>query len=101
MNIPIQLRQLKKQFGEQVVLRQINLTVNSGEIVGLIGPSGSGKTTVIKTMLGMEKATAGQAFILGEKMPNREILADIGYMAQTDALYETLTAKKTCVSLGR
>ncbi len=101
MNIPIQLRQLKKQFGEQVVLRQINLTVNSGEIVGLIGPSGSGKTTVIKTMLGMEKATAGQAFILGEKMPNREILADIGYMAQTDALYETLTAEENLRFFGQ
>lgn len=94
MNTPIQLTHLKKQFGQQVVLRDINLTVGPGEIVGLIGPSGSGKTTVIKTMLGMEKATAGSALVLGQHMPNREILADIGYMAQTDALYETLTAKE-------
>lgn len=101
MQANIQLHHLKKVFGQQVVLQNIDLTVNPGEIVGLIGPSDSGKTTVIKTMLGMEKATAGQALVLGQQMSNREILADIGYMAQTDTLYETLSAQENLEFFGQ
>lgn len=97
----IQLQHLGKKFGNRTVLRDINLTVAPGEIVGLIGPSGSGKTTVIKTMLGMEKVTAGTALILGKEMPNRLILSQIGYMAQSDALYESLTAQENLEFFGQ
>ena len=45
---------------------------------------------MIKTMLGMEKADSGIALVLDHTMPNRHILGDIGYMAQSDALYEAL-----------
>ena len=90
----IQLSHLSKKFGDRTILHDINLTVTPGEIVGLIGPSGSGKTTAIKTMLGMEKATPGTALVLGKTMPNRKVLSKIGYMAQSDALYESLSAKE-------
>lgn len=90
----IKLQNLKKEFGSQVVLENFNLTVDAGELVGLIGPSGAGKSTAIKTMLGMEKADGGQALILNQSMPNRKVLGKIGYMAQSDALYETLTAQE-------
>ena len=46
---------------------------------------------MIKTMLGMEKADEGEALVLNHHMPNRHILGEIGYMAQSDALYETLS----------
>lgn len=49
---------------------------------------------MIKTTLGMEKADSGTSLVLGQQMPNRQILGQIGYMAQSDALYETLTAKE-------
>ena len=52
-NQRIQLQNIKKKFGNDNVLNSVNLTVNSGEIVGLIGPSGSGKSTTIKILLGM------------------------------------------------
>ncbi len=97
----IKLNHLAKSFGEHVILHDVNLTVNRGEIVGLIGPSGSGKTTTIKTMLGMEKATSGTALVLGKKMPNRLILGKIGYMAQSDALYESLSAKENLEFFGK
>lgn len=90
----IKLQNLKKEFGSQVVLENFNLIVDAGELVGLIGPSGAGKSTAIKTMLGMEKADGGQALILNQSMPNRKVLGKIGYMAQSDALYETLTAQE-------
>ena len=62
------------------------LNYSLGEIIGLIGPSGAGKSTMIKTMLGMEKADSGIALVLDRTMPNRHILGDIGYMAQSEAL---------------
>ncbi|RDG20624.1 hypothetical protein DQM14_02960 [Limosilactobacillus fermentum] len=85
---------LNKQFGAQTVLNGVDLTITSEKIIGLIGPSGAGKTTLIKTTLGMEKADSGTSLVLGQQMPNRQILGQIGYMAQSDALYETLTAKE-------
>ncbi|MCT1175424.1 ABC transporter ATP-binding protein [Pediococcus pentosaceus] len=87
----ITLKNVAKSFGKQDVLKDINFNVNQGQIVGLIGPSGSGKSTIIKIALGREVVNAGTATIFDTKMPNRKLLSEIGYMAQTDALYMTLT----------
>ncbi|MBF7120055.1 ABC transporter ATP-binding protein [Pediococcus pentosaceus] len=87
----IELKNIAKSFGKQNVLKNINLNVQQGQVVGLIGPSGSGKSTIIKIALGMEVADKGTAEIFEAKMPNRKLLSKIGYMAQTDALYMTLT----------
>lgn len=97
----IEIEKLSKSFGEQKVLDKIDFKLESGEIVGLIGPSGSGKSTLIKTMLGMEKADEGEALILDYKMPKREILSNIGYMAQSDALYEMLTGYENLDFFGK
>lgn len=97
----IEIEKLSKSFGEQKVLDKIDFKLESGEIVGLIGPSGSGKSTLIKTMLGMEKADEGEALVLDCKMPKREILSNIGYMAQSDALYEMLTGYENLDFFGK
>lgn len=97
----IEIEKLSKSFGEQKVLDKIDFKLESGEIVGLIGPSGSGKSTLIKTMLGMEKADEGEALVLNYKMPKREILSNIGYMAQSDALYEMLTGYENLDFFGK
>ena len=97
----IEIEKLSKSFGEQKVLDKIDFNLESGEIVGLIGPSGSGKSTLIKTMLGMEKADEGEALVLDYKMPKREILSNIGYMAQSDALYEMLTGYENLEFFGK
>ena len=97
----IEIEKLSKSFGEQKVLDKIDFKLESGEIVGLIGPSGSGKSTLIKTMLGMEKADEGEALVLDYKMPKREILSNIGYLAQSDALYEMLTGYENLDFFGK
>lgn len=97
----IEIEKLSKSFGEQKVLDKIDFKLESGEIVGLIGPSGSGKSTLIKTILGMEKADEGEALVLDYKMPKREILSNIGYMAQSDALYEMLTGYENLDFFGK
>ncbi|BFL53807.1 MULTISPECIES: ABC transporter ATP-binding protein [Streptococcus] len=79
----------------------VTLEVNKGEIIGLIGPSGAGKSTMIKTMLGMEKADSGTALVLNTQMPNRNILGKIGYMAQSDALYDALTGLENLEFYGQ
>lgn len=87
----ISLNNVQKNFGNQPVLKEANFNVQQGEIVGLIGPSGAGKSIIIKIVLGMEKANEGQALVFNTQMPNRELLNNIGYMAQADALYDVLT----------
>lgn len=91
MYTAISLTHLVKKFGNQTVLKDVNFNVESGQIVGLIGPSGSGKSTVIKIALGMEVSDGGNAEVLGKTMPNRQLLGQIGYMAQSDALYDSLS----------
>ncbi len=85
---------INKSFGNQIVLNNINLQVQPGKIVGLIGPSGAGKTTLVKIIMGMDAPDSGTVTVLGKSMPNRQNLAHIGFMAQSDALYELLTGRE-------
>lgn len=62
-------QQVSKSFGRQQVLNQIDLTLPSGMIYGLIGPSGAGKTTLIKSILGMEAVDSGTVDVMGTRMP--------------------------------
>ncbi|WP_125588921.1 ABC transporter ATP-binding protein [Companilactobacillus jidongensis] len=90
----ITLNNVVKSFGKQTVLDHVNMQIYPGQIVGLIGPSGAGKSTVIKIVLGMELADSGRTTVFGKQMPNRELLGRIGYMAQSDALYESLSGRE-------
>ncbi|WP_144513751.1 ABC transporter ATP-binding protein [Bacillus sp. FJAT-22090] len=88
------LDQVSKQFGKKIVLNNISLSVNAGQILGLIGPSGSGKTTLVKLIVGMDQPSSGQVQVLNTKVPNLKLLQSIGYMAQADALYNDLTGQE-------
>ncbi|GAW62966.1 multidrug ABC transporter ATPase [Ligilactobacillus acidipiscis DSM 15836] len=101
MGETIQVKDLAQGYGKNIVISDINLSVKSGEILGLIGPSGAGKTTLINSIMGMLKPKQGSVTVLGESMPNRKILAKIGFMAQADALYETLTARENLTFFGQ
>ena len=61
----IEVKNLVKKFGNFTALGGVNLDVNPGEIYGFIGPNGAGKTTTIRILLGILKATSGQATIFG------------------------------------
>ena len=101
MKTLLHLQDLVKSFDHQIVLNHVSFELQTGEIIGLIGPSGAGKSTMIKTTLGMEKADGGVALVLNHTMPNRYILGDIGYMAQSDALYETLSGQENLEFFGQ
>ena len=86
------LNKVNKYFGEKQVLKDVSLNVPYGRIYGLLGPSGCGKTTTVKIMAGISESTSGETYVLGEKMPQLSLMNEIGYMAQSDALYMMLSA---------
>ena len=95
MDSIIQLRELVEiiRLSERIkkCLSQHPKRVN---IYGLLGPSGSGKTTIIKLMIGLETPSSGSITFKGNKLKASDLYPSIGYMAQSDALYDELTAKE-------
>lgn len=83
-----------RTFGSKEVLKDISLQVAKAETFGILGPSGSGKTTLVKLLTGIDEVTSGEVRVLGIPMPKLAMLQQIGYMAQSDALYTELSAKE-------
>lgn len=90
----VSIRNVSKSFGKHQVLKDITLDIYEGEIFGLLGPSGAGKTTLVKELAGLDEPTEGENHLFHEKMPSLSLIKRIGYMAQSDALYEELSAKE-------
>lgn len=83
---------LHKHFGSLRAVDGVDLAVQAGEIYGLLGPNGSGKTTLIRLLIGLLRPTSGYVDVLGHRLPNKPVLAQVGYMTQAVALYEDLSA---------
>ena len=65
MSTILECKNLSKKYGRKLALDGINLSLNSGRIIGLLGPNGSGKTTLIKLINGLLAPTKGELFING------------------------------------
>ena len=97
MNIPvIEAKNLEKRYGEVLAVRGLDLSVQRGEIFGLVGPDGAGKTTTIQMLCTLLLPSAGEARILGMDTvkQSREIKKRIGYMSERFTLYPTLTVSE-------
>jgi NitT/TauT family transport system ATP-binding protein len=86
----VEIRGLWKEYGDQVVLERINLSVPSGEFCALIGPSGCGKTTFLRMILGMEQPTRGTVTLDGTPLP-KEPGPDRGVVFQRYSVFPHLT----------
>ena len=64
--VRVDVRDLRKSYGSQVVFDGLNLSVAPGEIFVLMGPSGSGKTVLLKQIIGLEKPDSGEVLIEGQ-----------------------------------
>ena len=93
MDTVVKAQALHKHFGPIHAVDGLDLAVQAGEIYGLLGPNGSGKTTLIRLLIGLLRPTSGQAAILGQAMPDKAILSQVGYMTQVSALYDDLSVK--------
>ncbi|MFW7189175.1 ABC transporter ATP-binding protein [Lysinibacillus sp. BNK-21] len=93
-NQVISIKSLEKRFQHKQVIAPLSLDVPKGQLMGLLGPSGCGKTTLIKMIMGMLKPDSGTIQVLDLNVPHKQLLNDIGYMAQSDALYTDLTGEE-------
>ena len=88
----IQIKQISKQFGDFQALKPLNLTINEGELVGLLGPSGSGKTTLLRIIAGLETADQGQILFSGKDVTNLHVRdRKVGFVFQHYALFRHMT----------
>ncbi len=94
MNQPvIKLHQVKKRFGKFEALRDVSFTLNQGEVLGFIGPNGAGKSTTIRILLGMLKASGGQAHIFGQDVWQEAVAIhrQVAYVPGDVSLWPNLT----------
>jgi len=96
----VRLCDVHLSYGRTEVLHGIDMEVPAGLITGLLGPSGHGKTTLVNLVVGALAATSGQVWVLGEQAPPRKVKSSIGYMPQSDALYEDLNASQNLRFFG-
>jgi len=89
----IQVRHLWKEYGQQVVLENLNLTVADGEFVTIVGASGCGKTTFLRLLLGSERPTRGELLIDGRPLA-AEPGPDRGIVFQRYSLFPHLTVEQ-------
>ena len=99
----IEINGLTKSFGDKVVVNDVDLTVNRGEIVGFLGPNGSGKTTTIRMICGLLSADSGSGRCLGYDIRTEAdlIKREVGYMTQRFSFYEDLTIRENLDFVAR
>ncbi len=84
---------LTKYYGKVTGVRDLNLSIHSGEIFGFLGPNGAGKTTTMRLLVGLLRPSAGKAYVLGKDSWSKrvEIARDTGYLPGETRLYARLT----------
>jgi ABC-2 type transport system ATP-binding protein len=85
------VRGLRKEYGRKVALHDLTLTVRPGEVFGFLGPNGAGKTTTIKILTGLVSATAGEAYIFGQPVTDRQARTRVGYLPEHFRFHDWLT----------
>ncbi|MDI5899222.1 ABC transporter ATP-binding protein [Flavobacterium yafengii] len=96
----IEIKDLKKSYGDNHVLDGFNMVLNEGENLVIMGKSGSGKSVMIKCLIGLEEHDSGTVVIMGKDISelNREELDDlrteVGFLFQGSALYDSMTVRE-------
>lgn len=122
MSYAIEIKNLRKEFGTKVAVKDISLRVKEGIIFALLGINGAGKTTTIRMLNGLSKPTAGEAYVLGKSIkdeldavkqisdlspqetsvaPNLTVKENLEFMAQIYGMNKAETAEKVEALLER
>ncbi len=104
MSTPIvQIRQLSKHFGDFHAVKDVNLTVNAGDVYGFLGPNGAGKSTTMRCMLSLIQADHGSIALFGQSIQEHrsQILARVGSLIEKPDFYKYLSAFKNLQLFSR
>ncbi len=100
----LEATELKKQYGERLVVRGVSLYVCPGEVVGLLGPNGAGKTTTFYMVVGVEAPDSGRITWMGEDLTtspmHRRARLGIGYLTQESSVFRGLTVWENLMALA-
>jgi ABC-2 type transport system ATP-binding protein len=99
----LEVRDLRKRYGDVEALAGVSLHVDEGEMFGLLGPNGAGKTTLLSIASGLLEPTAGEVCLLGRPLrtSDRQMRRHLGIVPQELALYGELTARENLLFIGR
>ncbi len=103
MEVVIEIKGLKKSFGDNAILKGINLTINKGENVVILGKSGSGKSVTIKCIAGLLTQDEGSLKVFGEEIKDlkedalKALRCKLGFLFQSAALYDSMTVRENLV----
>jgi ABC-2 type transport system ATP-binding protein len=103
MTPAVETHRLVKQYGDVTAVDNLSLRVERGEIYAFLGLNGAGKTTTIRLLLGMVKATSGEARVLGRKIGAHEkgLWRSVGYLVETADAYPELTVRENLEAMRR
>ena len=103
MNAVLSARNLRKCYGDQVVVDGLILSIQRGECFGLLGPNGAGKTTTLRLLLGLIEPDAGELSLLGHTVPQhaRNARLRVGVVPQMDNLDPDFTVTENLLVYGR
>ena len=92
----LEIKNLTKYYGNTLGVKNLNLTLNEGEIFGFIGPNGAGKSTTIRSIMNLINKTSGTVLLNGEELTkdNANLKSIIGYLPSEIHLYEDLTVNQ-------
>jgi len=99
MEYSMEVKNLRKNYGDFVAVKDLNLKIRKGEVFGFLGPNGAGKTTSIRMMVGLLKPTSGEILINEEKIDDVE-RGKIGICPQELVLWENLTCRESLKLMG-
>lgn len=93
----IKFNHVQKSYGDKYAIKQLDLSIEQGEIFVLVGPSGSGKTTSLKMINGLSSPSEGEVYFKGKSLKNynlQKMRWQMGYVLQQIALFPTMTVKQ-------
>ncbi len=97
----VEIHNVSQHYGSMTVLRDLNLTLGEGEVLGLFGHNGAGKTTTMKLILGLLQASEGRVEVIGRDPRTSDVRRQLGYLPENVTFYPQLSGRETLRHFAR